>query len=444
MRKLLKNLSGKQKLILLLVIIVIINAAVVSILSRRPSELPEEETVTEETQYVSGTVTAEPESETGTQEQTNGDEGPIVYERNTDVALDSEDFDVVVIDVGYGDAVLVKSRGMSALIDCGGKTPASALIDTLSGYGISDLDYLVITSMDVEHTGGVPSVLASFDVDNILYCGVPGTGDTYNDFVRSISGRSATVISDGDSFDIGSGRVELFTVPAEWRTDAQDGCVAVLIDCCGQRILYTSNLDTEAEKMLIADHDVSCDVYIAGNHGSSISTSDALVEAMGAGACIFSYGDGVTTHYPEDSVVAKFPSNSVYCTDTNGNLFIRLITNGGNCYYMVTVTRHNKTGYLYTPFEPYEDESEETITMVFDSEEEFEQWLHSAGGQAAGEDDGNPEAEVYYRKQGGFIYHLASCDELKRKMKVETTMEEIEEFGYTPCPLCLPDGTEEQ
>lgn len=75
---------------------------------------------------------------------------------------------VRVIDVGQAEAILIYSNGYSALIDTGLATSAVEIMDTLSGCSITELDVLMISHLHNDHTGGIPEVLETYGVRNLV------------------------------------------------------------------------------------------------------------------------------------------------------------------------------------------------------------------------------------------------------------------------------------
>ena len=90
-------------------------------------------------------------------------------------------FQMVMFDVGEGDAVLIKSEAGSALIDAG---PDVGIVSDLS-QALPDkkLDYLVITHPHADHIGQAVSVLRHFQVGKIIYTGVQYESQVYQDFI---------------------------------------------------------------------------------------------------------------------------------------------------------------------------------------------------------------------------------------------------------------------
>src|SRR5205085_7249650 len=74
------------------------------------------------------------------------------------------------LDVGQGDAIVIREGGKTALVDSGRSARIMLQIDEL---GIDAIDLLVATHNQADHIGGMPAVLSSTGVRYYLDNGVP-------------------------------------------------------------------------------------------------------------------------------------------------------------------------------------------------------------------------------------------------------------------------------
>ena len=92
------------------------------------------------------------------------------------------------IDVGQGDAALLRDgEGFDVLID-GGKTSAGpAVLAALRSLGITELDVMLASHADADHIGGLIDVLAADDIviQQVLYNGYPGSTATWSNFAAA-------------------------------------------------------------------------------------------------------------------------------------------------------------------------------------------------------------------------------------------------------------------
>ncbi|MBQ8039493.1 MAG: MBL fold metallo-hydrolase, partial [Lachnospiraceae bacterium] len=90
----------------------------------------------------------------------------ITAQKNTETA--SGILEVHFIDVGQGDATLIKCGTHAMLIDAGDNSKGTAVQYYLKEQGITSLDYLVGTHPDADHIGGLDVIMTKFDCGMIL------------------------------------------------------------------------------------------------------------------------------------------------------------------------------------------------------------------------------------------------------------------------------------
>jgi len=95
------------------------------------------------------------------------------------------------IDVGQEDAILI-DRGETDILVDGGPASASVLA-YLQGQGVEDIDLLVATHPHADHIGGLPDVLAQYQVNKIWASGDTATSQTYQNLATALAAEGATV-----------------------------------------------------------------------------------------------------------------------------------------------------------------------------------------------------------------------------------------------------------
>ena len=74
---------------------------------------------------------------------------------------------------------------------------SSKVVETLEGYGVDTIDYMIATHADTDHIGGLIAVLDKFDVKNIYRpFQISGTGESFETFVINESEDLADVYLD--------------------------------------------------------------------------------------------------------------------------------------------------------------------------------------------------------------------------------------------------------
>ena len=75
--------------------------------------------------------------------------------------------EVRILDVGQGDAALIRTGAHCLLIDAGANGAEETLCSTLRALGVRRLDAVIFTHPDEDHIGGGDLVLAQFPVGTI-------------------------------------------------------------------------------------------------------------------------------------------------------------------------------------------------------------------------------------------------------------------------------------
>src|SRR5256885_11241330 len=80
--------------------------------------------------------------------------------------LRAQELELRFLDVGQGDAILIREGGKTALVDAGHS--AKRILPYLQSLDIAVIDLLVATHNDADHIGGIPAVLPAHSVRSYL------------------------------------------------------------------------------------------------------------------------------------------------------------------------------------------------------------------------------------------------------------------------------------
>lgn len=227
-------------------------------------------------------------------------------------------FELAVLDVGQGLAVLVRTHGHVLAYDAGPApsggvdTGASVVAPTLLALGHRRLDALVVSHGDNDHAGGAPALIAAFAPTRV-HAG-PGV-------------RLGTVCEAGQAWRWDDVRFEFLHPPA-WFPDLgnQSSCI-LRISGAGGSILLPGDADALIEERLVRTRvALGAEVVVVPHHGSAGSSSPALVEAVGAGFALVSAGAHNRFGHPAPAVVQRWRAAGarVEGTAESGALFVRV------------------------------------------------------------------------------------------------------------------------
>ncbi|PWL99016.1 MAG: competence protein ComE [Clostridiales bacterium] len=248
------------------------------------------------------------------------------------------DLQVHYIDVGQADSILVRipteNGTKNMLIDAGTSEgyPASNIENYLSGLGISELEYLVITHPHLDHIGAADEVITNFSIQNII---MPECEASTASFLRVLSAmdeKGLTYIPSeaGKTYTIGEasftilGPVDAAAVNPD---DANNYSVVIRLDFGDTSFIFTGDAETASEEEMLAHFpasDFKCNVLKVGHHGSTTSTSDAFLAACDPSLAVISCGKDNSYGHPHGETLDKLEAAGipVLRTDEEGTIVL--------------------------------------------------------------------------------------------------------------------------
>lgn len=220
--------------------------------------------------------------------------------------------EVAFLDVGQGDAIYLRSpSGIEMLIDGGPHRGVMRALDALRTPFDRSIDMVLATHPDTDHVGGLPYVLAKYDVQLLLSTGnrSPTPADVAwrraagAEEVLRIAVRAGQVIALPDGV-----RIEFLYPfgPADgMETNASSAVVRIVYQ--DTEFLLTGDAPVSVEAQLVAYYgtQLESDVLKAGHHGSRTSTGEMFLRAVRPAHVVVSAGADNSYGHPHREVVER-------------------------------------------------------------------------------------------------------------------------------------------
>ncbi len=246
------------------------------------------------------------------------------------------DLELRFLDVGQGDAVLVRHGGKAILIDAG---QSGAVVERLRALGIASLDLVIASHNHADHIGGVADVLAQFPVRFYLDNGHPHTTRTQERVLQGVEERGVVYLQPTRrTFWLGDASLRIVPSPLQGK-DQNNLSLSVLLERGPFRALLTGDSQVELLNALLASDLVpDVDVLKAAHHGSRTGLTPAWLARTKPEVVVISVGANNGYGHPDPRALHYYQAGGrrVFRTDLHGDV---VVTVGADGHYRVRTER---------------------------------------------------------------------------------------------------------
>ena len=242
-----------------------------------------------------------------------------------------------VLDVGQGDAILIRTRANRwLLLDAGPAWPGGdAGRTTILPYVLrrgGSLEAFILSHPHTDHVGGAATVLTRLHPHAYWDAAFAGGSDAY---IASLAAAKAEGIEwhrvhPGDSIVLDDVRVSFLAPDSAWTVRLKDPNLASTIASVRYglvRFLLVGDAERAEEDWLLENdrEELQADVLKVGHHGSSTSSSDAFLRAVSPDVAIISVGARNKYGHPSNDVLYALSrvGAEVLRTDEAGTVVVR-------------------------------------------------------------------------------------------------------------------------
>ena len=237
------------------------------------------------------------------------------------------------LDIGQGDAIVIRGGGKTVLIDAGDRGKDTA--DQLVQLGITKLDLAVASHPHADHIGSMRSVLERFEVGLYIDSGLTHTTATYNELMQAIEERDIPYrrANAGMAIRLGDEAVLHVLFPADpplrgTRSDLNSNSVVLSLEHGEMDFLFTGDAEAPTEQRLLRMGLGPHEVLKVAHHGSEHSSGARFLEVVEPQIAVICVGEGNRYKHPRPEALERLQHAGalVYRTDTSGH--VRILSDG--------------------------------------------------------------------------------------------------------------------
>ncbi|MCL1977008.1 MAG: MBL fold metallo-hydrolase [Candidatus Bathyarchaeota archaeon] len=320
------------------------------------------------------------------------------------VLPDDSVLQVIFLDVGQADSILLKTGDHAMLIDAGNLGQDKLMLDYLAEYGVTKLDYLVATHPHSDHIGAMPAVVRAMEsIGEVIMPDKPHTTTVYKNLIKAIDEKNIplNIASVDQVFNMGNANIQIIAPGNTDYTDLNEVSVVLRVTFGETVFLFTGDAGTKSENaQLTSGLSLKADVLKVGHHGSRTSTIQKYLDAVSPRYAVISCGTDNPYGHPHSETMARLNGKgiTIYRTDKMGTIIF--VSDGKN----ITIEENPNHDHPITPSSPIE----ETASYV-----------------------GNKNSKTF---------HLSTCSSLpaeQNRVYFDSYQDAID-AGYKPCGVCKP------
>jgi competence protein ComEC len=248
--------------------------------------------------------------------------------------LDSEPgLRIDVLDVGQGDAILIRTPGGQTVLYDGGEGRV-ALVPLLRDLGVTALDLVIASHNHADHIGGLPDVIRTFRPRFVLENGIPNTTRTYERFLEAIL-EAESALLEPERRQIELGEVTLDILPPAGRVSwgQNDNSLAVFLTYGTFRASFMGDAEARAFRVWLETYPelfTPVALHKGSHHGSRNGDTEEAIRALRPALVVLGVGAGNSYGHPHTEALSHYAGvgAQVLRTDLHGAIVIEVSPEG--------------------------------------------------------------------------------------------------------------------
>jgi competence protein ComEC len=220
---------------------------------------------------------------------------------------------ITFLDVGEGEAILIRNGSYTALVDSGNVMTGSRVKAFLRSQSVSELDTTVITHPHLDHMSGIfhplpgPELGKRYDNGQAL-----PVGDIFRWYQTSYRSGDYHVLAIGDELHMQDAQLTVLNSTLDGRTSLNGNSLVLRITHGEITMLLMGDADASVEQGLLEKGaGLNAQLLKVGHHGSIDSSSNAFLDAVAPDYAVISIDKDNVRGYPSAEVLKRFAERNI-------------------------------------------------------------------------------------------------------------------------------------
>jgi competence protein ComEC len=239
--------------------------------------------------------------------------------------------ELAILDVGQGDAILLRDGPHAVLVDGGGWRTGDlggrVLLPALLAEGVRSLDAVVMTHPDRDHCGGLVDIAAYLTVREV-WMGPDWEPEGCAGKLATLPGARVRRIWAGEAGSVGKWNLRVLHPDRDEDRGTNERSLVIRAEALGHSFLLTGDIESWAEMRLLSccEDEVQVDVLKVAHHGSKTSSTESFLDTSKPRLALVSAGVNNLYHHPSEVILDRLSERGIRVlrTDRDGLILFRL------------------------------------------------------------------------------------------------------------------------